>query len=245
MKRILGIATMLAVLSLPVFAMAADQVGVYVAPKFVYGLTQMESIKGYYTDLVDPTESESKSFGSKTDDAFGGSIAVGYDFAPKFNVPLRAELEYAIFSDAKGKYHEVADNGTWDASNKQTIGIQTLFVNAYFDIDTGTIVTPYVGAGLGLGFISSKFSFYGYDINDPTDFESGSGSSKTTTNFAWNVGAGVGFDLTQNWTVDLGYRFVGLGSVKSGKYTEPGMEFHAKTKNLYQHQFALGVRYTF
>jgi len=34
-------------------------------------------------------------------------------------------------------------------------------------------------------------------------------------NFAWNIGAGVGFDLTENWTLDAGYRFVGLGSVKT------------------------------
>jgi len=75
-------------------------------------------------------------------------------------------------------------------------------------------------------------------------------------NFAWNIGAGVGFDLTENWTLDAGYRFVGLGSVKTktGPLEVGGDLFdgtiidgrgHGKTKNLYQHQFALGLRYTF
>jgi opacity protein-like surface antigen len=41
--------------------------------------------------------------------------------------------------------------------------------------------------------------------------------SRTTTNFAWNVGAGVGVELDKNWTVDVGYRFVGLGSVEDEK----------------------------
>ena len=32
---------------------------------------------------------------------------------------------------------------------EQAFNIQTLFLNAYFNFDTGTIGTPYVGVGLG------------------------------------------------------------------------------------------------
>ena len=132
---------------------------------------------------------------------------------------------------------------------ERDFGIQTLFANTYLDIKNATQFTPYVGFGLGMGFINTKSK-----VTIPgADFSANTGS-KTVSNFAWNVGAGVGIALNQNWTVDAGYRFVGLGSVNSkSKNTEmlpeiPGLlvhGFNTKTKNLYQHQVALGLRYTF
>lgn len=243
MKRYLGFlaACLLLVFATPVFA--AEQSGVYVVPKFVYGLVQMDSVKGHWRDWADG-DSGAERIGNKTDNTFGGSIAIGYDFDKQFDVPVRAELEYAGFSRAEAKRTQINEDGDPEKW-KQTFGIQTLFVNAYWDIDTGTRLTPYLGAGLGLGIIKTKFKSSGHDATDPSDSWSSDTGSKNVTNFAWNLGAGLGYDFTDNWTLDLGYRFVGLGSVKTKTYKDEDGSFHGKTSNLYQHQFAVGVRYTF
>ena len=237
MKRLFCLLLLTGLMTAAAPALAAEQLGVYVAPKFVYGLTQMDSVK---THLQVGGESGSLKTGDKTDDTFGGSIAIGYDFDKKFGIPIRAELEYAGFSEAEAKktYHDGGDSHKL----KQTFNIQTLFVNAYWDIDTGTQFTPYVGAGLGMGFIRTKLRYSGEDATSTWGASSG---SKTVTNFAWNVGLGLGYDITENWTVDAGYRFVGLGSVKTKTFSEPGFEAHGKASDLYQHQVSLGVRYTF
>jgi len=243
--------------------------GIYVSPKIIWGITQMSSVK------LDWGGGDTDRIGSKTDNTFGGSIAIGYDFSRSMGVPVRAELEYAAFSRAKAKKSfawadegEIGGTDVGRGRGEQSFNIQTLFLNAYYDFKTGTIATPYIGAGLGLGFIRTKggFSgsgvFQGYDddwgMAPPADGAysySGRAGSKNVTNFAWNVGAGVGFELDKNWTVDVGYRFVGLGSVKT-KSAIPSLTdaagtvftgggIHTKTKNLYQHQIALGIRYTF
>ncbi|MDL2216271.1 outer membrane beta-barrel protein [Desulfovibrio sp. OttesenSCG-928-M14] len=237
MKRILGALLLIGVMVLPTVASAAEQIGIYVVPKFIYGLTQMDSVKGHWND-----GGGSESIGSKTDNTFGGSIAIGYDFDKKFGVPIRAELEYAGFSKAEAK-RSYSPDATSYAKMKQTFGIQTLFLNAYWDINTETQFTPYIGAGLGMAFISTKFKDRGDDIvegpwNESTGY-------KNVTNFAWNVGAGLGYDFMEHWTLDVGYRFVGLGSVKTKTFSYDDYKMYGKADNLYQHQFAVGVRYTF
>ena len=243
MKRIIGLLALVAMLMLPAASFpAGDQVGGYVAPKFVYGFTQIDGVKLHWSHMGD---SGSERVGSRTDSTFGGSLAVGYDFEKKFGVPLRAELEYAGFSTAEAKRSYTFDDERMTL--KQKFNIQTLFLNAYWDIDTGTQFTPYLGAGIGMGFIKTKGTETGYLVSDPTDSWANSTSSKNVTNVAWNIGAGLGYDITDNWTLDVGYRFVGLGSVKTKtyRYNDSDSSIYGKTKNLYQHQVSLGARYTF
>ena len=258
MKRIIGMLALAALLITPSLAFA-EQIGVYVAPKFVYGYTQMQRMKapGVY-DSGTPISIPSNKIGNKTDNAFGGALAIGYDFNKKFQVPVRAELEYAIFSEVSGKrswdgnypfFDGVPSNN--NVSTKQKLQIQTLFVNAYYDFRNSTAFTPWVGAGLGMAFINSKGNFFFDDPGyDPDEHFGLSLSSKTSTNFAWNVGAGVAYDFTSNISLDLGYRFAGLGKAETKSATgENGYnEFltaKAKTSNVYMHQLMLGLRFTF
>lgn len=243
MKRIMGLMFCVVMLLVPAAAFAeGDQIGVYVAPKFVYGLTQMHDVRGWAWPDGDP-EPTTYQVGNKTDNVFGGSLAVGYDFEKAFDTPLRVELEYSLFSRASAErrfaYGEFIDDE--DLTREQTYRIQTLFFNAYWDFDTGTDFTPYIGAGLGMAFIKTEANSRGENpLEGSWNMDFG---SKTVTNFAWNLGLGLGYDISDSWTLDVGYRFVGLGSAKTNTY--PGDTIHMKTDDLYQHQFSFGVRYTF
>ena len=245
MKRILGLLALVGILTFPAMALAGEQIGVYVAPKFITGWTVMDNMKTQFEE--DGDSPVNMNIGDKTKGTVGGGLAIGYDFNRQFQVPVRAELEYAAFSEVKGsKSGNFGTNGSWSA--KQKLQVQTLFLNAYYDFHNSTSFTPYIGAGIGMAFLNTKGSFMGDDGVDPRVSEST--GSKTVTNFAWNVGAGVGYDINENFTIDLGYRFAGLGEAKTKWSTvSDGVDTEnwarAKAEDIYMHQIMLALRVTF
>ena len=262
MKRIIGLLALAAMLALPSPAFAGGQPGPYAALKFIYGFTQMNGMKAGGTHQHPAYDGFSAKVGNKTGSAFGGALAVGYDFNGNFGVPVRAELEYAVFSEVRGKRNAFMRYPTDDPTHKlfgnaeQRIQAQTLFVNACYDFHNDTAFTPYLGLGLGLAFLRSKGSF-AFDIPgaDPHEYAGFSLGAKTRTNFAWNIGAGLAYDMGGNVALDFGYRFAGLGKAETragaGRNTNTDFEgpelvtAGARTKNVYMHQVALGLRFGF
>lgn len=100
-----------------------------------------------------------------------GSVAVlGGGVGYKFNDNLRSDLRV----DYAGVGNDDHDFGT-------------VLGNVYFDIPTQTMLTPYVGAGVGYGW-----------SNNHGDNESGVG---------YALMAGVEVNLTDKLSADVGYRF--------------------------------------
>ncbi|MCL2161918.1 MAG: outer membrane beta-barrel protein [Betaproteobacteria bacterium] len=236
MKRIIGPLALAALLSAPSLAQA-EGMGLYVAPKMGFGYLDGFDLK-YVED-----EGYSEKINVGSDTVFGGGIAVGYDFK-HMGVPVRAELEYAAFGDAKVKGKKRFKEWGVDVTGSATIGIQTLFVNGYFDFHNSSAFTPYVGLGLGQSFIDMKAKgqadLGGYSL-------SGNWGRKSTTDFAWNLSGGVSYAITKQIGLDLGYRFAWLGKGETKKvYYGPGGGYdYFKTKDLQMHQVMLGMRYTF
>ena len=213
---------------------AAESSGAYAGLKFLDSIqsTGKFSKSGDYNSL---------GMNEYSQNTVGGGIFVGYDFYPQYQVPVRTELEYAIRSnmtktwdkniDLLGKDIKVSTKGEWN--------IQTLFLNAYWDFHNSTAFTPYIGAGAGLGFIKSK---YKSELSDPSE-GGGGGSTQYDTVFAWNAGAGCSYAFTEHFSVDVAYRFVGLG------YTEVSKKFDGEKNSVgvapYANEFSLGLRYTF
>ena len=84
--------------------------------------------------------------------------------------------------------------------------------NAYIDLGTWRGLTPYVGGGvgfaigLGAGLEGRQRSANGVAYGD----------DHTETNFAWALYAGVSYDVTPQFTMDLGYRYLDMGDARSG-----------------------------
>jgi len=115
---------------------------------------------------------------------------------------------YALFGPGANEY--TADIQSW-------LGL----ANAYIDMGNWCGFTPYIGAGIGFATISVK-GLRDDGINGSTGpaFPSVAyGGDKTTTNFAWALHAGVSYDVTPQFAVDLAYRYSDLGSAKSGEIT--------------------------
>jgi outer membrane autotransporter protein len=128
-----------------------------------------------------------------------------------------------------------ATNSTTGAFSSK-IDIHTVFANFYYDFKTSTAFTPYIGAGLGVAWINQKVAS---TLTGWTP--SANDGNYDTTNFAWNVGAGVGYSLTSNIVVDLGYRYTSFGDSKSAD----NGRISYRAKDLNAHEALLGLRYQF
>lgn len=239
MKRLLAAAMLITVLALSEPIQAADLGGFYIAPKFFWS-HQMQDNSKITTDWMTP---QPTSFGvrSTSTDAWGGALALGYDFKSGFGLPIRAELEYAARSQAKGTTMAGPDDVDKTVLNSRKINVNTLFANVFYDFNTGTSFTPYIGGGIGLASISVRDTFSDGYFGLPTAPFTG---RKNVTNFAWNLSAGVAYSFDSHWTLDLGYRYSNFGRVKGAQVTD-GYEQHQAKSEPTAHEVLLGLRYTF
>ncbi len=104
----------------------------------------------------------------------------------------------------------------------------SLMANVYFDYLTCTPWTPYVGAGIGYAWLKPV-----------AHNEDGKALDKSQYNFAWQVMAGVAYDINSNWTADLGYKYADLGRVRKN------FGFGVSKMTLRDHEIVLGIRYNF
>ena len=102
------------------------------------------------------------------------------------------------------------------------------FLNFTYDITNYGGWTPYIGAGVGVGYHRIR------DVVAPIDSSSGD-----EFDFAWNIHAGVSYDLTPQTKVDLGYRLADLGRAKSGGAIPMFVD------DLVTHEFKIGIRHQF
>jgi opacity protein-like surface antigen len=123
--------------------------------------------------------------------SYGG--AVGYDFGD-----YRFEGELSHLS----AYGETMQSETHKLSSE--ISATALMVNAWYDVDTGTDFTPYVGGGVGAAEI---------EVDSTKTWPEGSfsGSGYSSTEYAYQVGTGVDYSVTEGATVGLGYKYLSAG----------------------------------
>ncbi|SDR60825.1 Opacity protein [Rhizobiales bacterium GAS191] len=189
---------------------------------------------------------------------------IGYQFNQWIRADVTAEYRTAI--GLRGVFQEKIFNPfvpfAFLGQNEMPGTLQSTLVmaNAYADIGTWYGLTPYVGAGVGIvrhnmsGFTDSGFAFSGTAfaanglpngalspvLNSPI-------TDKTKTNFAWAAMAGLSYSITPNLKLDLGYRYMNLGTVSSGIiHCLCGQTFQGfKVKDLTSNEFRIGMRWMF
>lgn len=138
---------------------------------------------------------------------------------------IRTEIEFNQYQDTKKKMRDT----------RFRLQNQSLMLNAYYDINTCTRWTPYIGAGMGVSML--KFT--------AKDMRSGLKMSEKSYNFAWQLGAGVTYDLTQNIALDAGYRYIDSGAAVARKQIETGQPAAKEKFDTAAHEIYFGARYTF
>jgi len=140
--------------------------------------------------------------------AAGG--AIGLDFEAG-----RIEAEVAYRRSGISEIGGVSING----SGK--LQVLSYMVNGYLTAPVQSALKPYLlgGVGFATGFLSSV----------------GGSTSATSTQFAYQGGAGIGFDIKRNVTLDASYRYLGTSD----------FSFNGDKLSYGSHNMLFGVRYTY
>jgi opacity protein-like surface antigen len=120
--------------------------------------------------------------GGDDDNAFVAGGGVGYQFNDAFRADVTADF-----------------TGDYEIAPGAEISTTTVMGNAYLDWANDSMFTPYVGAGVGYGWVNGK------------------GGADDKDGIALGLATGVAVDLTSNLAVDVGYRFRDI--MVSGKDT--------------------------
>ena len=170
-------------------------------------------------------------------------IGIGY----KRNHWLRFDLTGEYRGDAAFFAMDRLPNATTPTglqTNEYTADIKSWLglANAYWDIVTWCGFTPYVGAGIGFATLTVDGL---KDVNVPANSVF-FGASNTTTNFAWAIHAGLVYDVTPQFAIDLAYRYADLGNASSGvvtAYDGSGSYPELAIRDITSNDLLLGVRY--
>jgi len=104
-----------------------------------------------------------------------------------------------------------------------------LLLNGYVDLGTWYGITPYAGAGAGGALVDSVNVLSTPAFTNYTQ----------RYDFAWALMAGAAYNLTDNASIELGYRYVNFGNFAGGN-PSTGASF---SKNLSAQEIRVGVRY--
>ncbi|UQZ87770.1 hypothetical protein C4J81_00475 [Deltaproteobacteria bacterium Smac51] len=194
-------------------ASAQEISGLYFTPKILYSYQKGDMSNGTWNS--GPWSASSKLGGEDTDSGFGAGVSLGYNLGYLNDIPIRVEAEYVYRGKAEfgaGPKTFYSGGNNYTAGQKFEVTAHSLLANIFFDIPTDTAMTPYVGGGLGMAYLKTDYSTYA-SVNGSNNRMS---NSSNDWNFAWNLGGGVAWAFTDAMALDLGYRYVDLGTADSG-----------------------------
>ncbi len=164
--------------------------------------------------------------------SIGGGAMVGYHWNGQ-GLPVRTELEYVrrfrLDFDTEAA-------GPPKTGYKDDVSSDGVMLNLFLDLDTGRWWRPFIGGGLGWARNSSDTL--------RTNIATGASEDKDATadSFAYSAMAGVRVAISRNWVAEIGYRFIDLGKIDSGRFTT-GDRVTADT--YLAHELLIGMVYMF
>jgi opacity protein-like surface antigen len=156
-------------------------------------------------------------------EGFTGGMSYGVGVGYQFNSWVRADItgEYRSRVSFSGTDFSTFPGGStlsdvYQGGYSSWVGL----ANIYADLGTWWCLTPFVGVGVGAAHIQttglqdSGLTFApGFGSGNPSSFFANGAS---TTNLAWALHAGVAYKVTNNFTVELAYRYLDMGTAVHG-----------------------------
>jgi outer membrane protein OmpA-like peptidoglycan-associated protein len=141
---------------------------------------------------------------------------------------FRAELE--------GAYRRSSINGLYGVGNADgRIANTSAMGNVIYDINTGTFVTPYIGAGVGMSYVQIR-------ANPAATATPQASFDNHDVVLAYQGIAGLSFQVTPAIALGVDYRFFGTMQPRMPSSTPPSLD-HDFTN--YQHTVTANIRYLF
>ncbi len=150
-------------------------------------------------------------------DAAIAGFGIGYEVNNWLRLDVTGEYRTKAMFKATGSYTESCTGGgiCFDA-NSGNYSAAVFMANAYIDLGTWWCLTPYIGAGVGGAYnMISNVQDNGIISSGTAGFGYAAGTS-SSLDLAWNVQAGLTYNVTNTFKVDFSYRFLSLGSPETG-----------------------------
>jgi opacity protein-like surface antigen len=122
-----------------------------------------------------------------------------------------------------------------------SIQTYTLMFNVYKDLGNFNRFVPYIGAGIGLAIHDVDEVYFTGNPNLTNRIE-----GDRDVSFAWSLMAGVGYQISDRAILDVGYRYIDMGSAQSGRVDSAGfVNPRVVMDDIAAHEVKLGLRYHF
>ncbi len=177
-------------------------------------------------------------------------MGVGYEWNSWFRFDVTGEYRTKAAFKATGRFTEFcAGGGNCFDVNTGNFSSAVFLANAYVDLGTWWCLTPFIGVGVGgarnmitgvqdLGLNTLGAPGFGFTLNDSSAWS-----------LAWDVQAGLTYNVNDNLKIDFSCRFLNLGSPQTAVVqcqNTPllsGRLLHAARLHLagFPHRLALGV----
>lgn len=187
MKRALLSLCLLAACALPALPAEASGIGPYMTMQA--GGTWVEDADVEY-DGVSPAD---LTLEAEFDAGYRLAAALGYDYGL-----LRLEGEFAYRENDVDSFSGRFLGTPFAFAADGDVSATSFMFNGFWDLETGSPMTPYLGAGIGLANVS-------YD--DVVDDVGAPFIDDDDTVLAFQFAAGLAFEVTPVLTLDLGYRY--------------------------------------
>lgn len=176
--------------------------------------------------------------------SIAGSFVAGGAFGYRIGPGIRADLSVDYFGSAAVSGHSTAAIPSAGSAKLNSVAG---LLNAYIDLPAISLfgpIHPYLDAGIGIA---------GNQLGETSGNSGAVGpftlAGESHTNFAWAVGAGAGYPLSPHLTLDVSYRLLNLGQVRTDSTLSfGGMSLTvtpSKTEAADVHVVTIGLRYEF
>lgn len=190
---------------------------------------------------------ESKGMG----DAVFFGAGIGYKYSSWLRFDFTGEWRASARFKAVGSYSGLVDFcagggkcfDVYDGHHSAAV----FLANAYFDLGHWWRITPFVGFGVG-AVRHAITDFWDLGLNSDGTTGRGFASNYAYWNFAWAAHAGLAFDVSRNLKIELAYRYLNMGDVKTGTVAcngcgGAGPLAYYSLRGFDSHDFKLGLRW--
>lgn len=169
---------------------------------------------------------------SDWDDSVGDQGTIGIDNSANFSAAIgasflkntRTELEVSY---RKAGLSDISLDGVGSASLNGDLTTWGFLVNGYYDFPLKSKISPYLSAGIGVAHHKGTIDAVG-GLGTP-------GTDSTDTVFAYQVGLGASYAITEKASLWAGYRYLGSADPN---FDDISAEYHAN-------ELRAGVRFNF
>ncbi|MEW6450446.1 MAG: outer membrane beta-barrel protein [Pseudomonadota bacterium] len=210
------------------------------------GMTNQGFKSLFHPKYNDPGTLSVSPSGMGWDSSMFFGLGVGYKFNDWFRADLTGEYRGKANFHGSDIVRTTSGPGVDNYSGSKSEWV--VMGNAYVDLGTWYGFTPYVGAGVGAARITiSGFRDDSVFLTPGLGVGTYMAQDASKWNFAWALHAGITYKVTQAMSIDLGYRYIDLGSATTGS----GVSFDGTNANgrpftfnhIYSHDLKLGVRW--